>query len=212
MRRVEHAPYPCDLALVEFIARAAFLVAPVRGYAELGLGVHFARSDLDLERFVLRPDHGGVNRAIVIVLWGRGVIVELAWNEAPQAVHDTERGIAFGERVDQDAHGSHIKDLFELHVLELHLAIDAVDVFGTPINRRGDARFAQFALKQRADRLDVAFSLHARLGQGAAGALVVVRPLSAESQALELPLQIPDPETVCERREDLACLQGEPQL
>ena len=43
-----------DLALVGLIAAAALLVAPVRGDAALGIGVHFVGADLNLDRLVRR--------------------------------------------------------------------------------------------------------------------------------------------------------------
>ena len=46
-----------DLALVGLVAAAAFLVAPVRGHAALGVGMHFVRADLDLDR-LRRRDRG----------------------------------------------------------------------------------------------------------------------------------------------------------
>ena len=62
----------------------------MRRDAEFGLLVHVARTNLHLERFVLRADYRGVNRAIFVAL-GRGdVIVELARNVVPQAMHDAE--------------------------------------------------------------------------------------------------------------------------
>ena len=85
--RLEQPAHPFDLAFVLRVSRAAFLVLPVRGHAELGVLVHLARADLHLDAAPLRPDHGGVDRAIEVAL-GRGdVVVELAGNVRPQPVH-----------------------------------------------------------------------------------------------------------------------------
>ena len=46
---LEQAPYPLDLALVLRVARTAFLVAPVRGDAQLGMLVHLVGADLHLD-------------------------------------------------------------------------------------------------------------------------------------------------------------------
>ena len=61
---VEDLPQPRDL-LVEAgiapgLAAAAFLVAPVRGHAVLGMLVHVAGADLHFERLAFGPDDGGV--------------------------------------------------------------------------------------------------------------------------------------------------------
>ena len=79
---VEHLPQPRDAVLERGVAARAllraFLVAPVRGDAVFGMLVHLARADLHLERLALRADHRRVQRAIVVGLRLRDVIVELA--------------------------------------------------------------------------------------------------------------------------------------
>src|SRR6185437_11131097 len=67
LSRVEYTAHPLDLALVAGIARTArgaFLVAPVRGDAELGVLVHLARANLHFHGFVRRADHRRVTGAI----------------------------------------------------------------------------------------------------------------------------------------------------
>jgi hypothetical protein len=76
------------------VGLAAFLVAPVRGDAELGVLVHLARADLHFERLALRADHRGVQRAVVVALGLGDVVVELARDRRPQVVHHAERGVA----------------------------------------------------------------------------------------------------------------------
>ena len=48
--------------------RAPFLVAPVRGHAELGVLVHLVRADLHFERLAFGADHRGVQRPVVVAL------------------------------------------------------------------------------------------------------------------------------------------------
>ena len=78
----EDLPQPRDLVVEAAIAAlrpgAAFLVAPVRRDAVLRMPVHLAGADLHLERLALGPQHGGVQRAVVVRLRLRDVIVELA--------------------------------------------------------------------------------------------------------------------------------------
>ena len=62
---------PVDLA-------GALLVAPVRRDAELGDLVHLAGADLHLDALLLGADHAGVQRAVIVRLRGRDVVLEAA--------------------------------------------------------------------------------------------------------------------------------------
>ena len=85
------------------------------------------------------PDHGRVQRAVVVVL-GRGdVVVELAGDVRPPSVHEAERRVAVGNGIDHDPHREHVHDLLELQRLALHLAPDAVDVLRAARDLAGDA-------------------------------------------------------------------------
>ena len=86
----------------------AFLVAPVRGDAVLGVLVHLVGADLHLERLALGADHRRVQRAVVVGLGLGDVVVELARQRRPQVVDDAERRVAILDVVDQDAHGADV--------------------------------------------------------------------------------------------------------
>ena len=142
---------------------AAFLVGPVRRDAELGVLVHLARADLHLDALRLRPDHGGVDRAVAVALGGRDVVIELARHVGPLAVHDAERRVALGDRVDHHAHRAHVEQLREVQLLALHLAVDAVDVLRTPVDLRRDARAGELSTQFLAQLFDVALAVGAAL-------------------------------------------------
>ncbi len=209
--RHQQLAQPLDLAVVGRVLRGALLVAPVRGDPELGMLVHVARADLDLERRRARPDHGRVQRAVEVVL-GRGdVIVEFARNVGPAAVHDAERGIAVRDAPRNDADRAHVQHLVEGQALLVHLPPDAVDVLGPPQHLGLHARPGQLGGNLRDRGLDPALAIHARFIE-LAGDLAVAGGLQpAESEVLELPFQLPDAEPVGERGVDLACFPGELQ-
>jgi hypothetical protein len=48
----------------------------MRRDAELGDLVHVAGADLDFDALPLRPDHAGVQRAVIVRLRGRDVVLE----------------------------------------------------------------------------------------------------------------------------------------
>jgi hypothetical protein len=85
--RLQQLAHPGDLALEAGVAAAAFLVAPVRSHAQLGVRVHVVAADLHFQGLALRPDHGGVQGLVVVALGPRDVIVEFAGNRRPQRVH-----------------------------------------------------------------------------------------------------------------------------
>src|SRR5690606_30544034 len=203
---IEQAPHPFDLAVERRIAggrtacaarhAAGFLVAPVRGHAEFGLGMHVEGADLHFERLAFGADHGGVQRAVVVVLGPGDVVVELAGQRRPQRVDDAERGVAGGDVVDHHPHRAQVVELADRHALLLHLLPDAVDVLG-PARYFGVQAVREQCLVEFAfDLLDVALAVAALAVEQAGDAAVGVGFQVAEGEVLELPLELPDTEAV----------------
>lgn len=94
--------------------------------------MHLSGPNLDFEQPAVRPVDGGVNRT-VIVLFGLGnVILEAALDLRPNAVNNSERGVALIDRVHKDANTGQIVDLGEILIVPLHLQIDAPEMFDSP--------------------------------------------------------------------------------
>ena len=199
---VEHLPQPRDAVLEPRIVpgRRALLVAPVGGDAVLGVLVHLAGADLHLERLPLRPDHRGVQRAVVVRLRLRDVVVELAGQRRPQVVHDAERRVARLHVVDDDAHRADVVERLDARLLAAHLAPDAEDVLGPAAHVGPDPRRGELALERRDHVLDVALAVEPALVDQLRDLPVGLRLDRAERQVLELPLELPDAEPVRERR------------
>ena len=66
----------------------------MRRDAVFGDVVHFAGADLQFDALLAGADHGRVDRAIVVLLRRRDVILEPARHDRPGRVHDAERLIA----------------------------------------------------------------------------------------------------------------------
>ena len=81
----------------------AVLVERVRGDAVFGDLVHLAGADLQLDALLAGPDHGGVDRAVIVLLRRRDVILEPARHDRPGRVHDAERLVALRDGPDDDA-------------------------------------------------------------------------------------------------------------
>ena len=73
---VEQLAQPAILPPVD--PAGLLLVDPVRGDAEFGDLVHVAGADLHLDALPLGPDHAGVQRAVIVRLRGRDVVLEAA--------------------------------------------------------------------------------------------------------------------------------------
>ena len=77
----------------------AVLVERVRGDAVFGDLVHLLGADLQLDALLAGADHGGVDRAVVVLLGRRDVVLEAARHHRPGRVHDAERAVALRQRL-----------------------------------------------------------------------------------------------------------------
>ena len=62
-------------------------------------------------------------------------------------MHHAEGGVTFRDGLHHNAHRAHVEQLFEGKTLELHFSPDTVDMFGTAVDARRDARLGQLAVK-----------------------------------------------------------------
>src|SRR6185437_3514358 len=159
LRRLQQAANPLDLALVLRIARAAFLVGPMRGHAKLGVLVHFPGTALHFHAPTARPDHRCVDRTIEVTFGSGDVVIELARDVRPQAVDHTQGRVTLWYRADHHTHGAHVEELLERHLLALHLPEDAVHVLGTSIDLRDDTGIAQLRAQAPTKTLDIPLAI-----------------------------------------------------
>jgi hypothetical protein len=111
----------------------------VRGDAVFGDLVHLLGADLQLDALVAGTDHGGVDRAIVVLLRRRDVVLEAAGHHRPGGVHDAERAVAGSRRRSHDAEAEDVGQLLEADRLALHLGPDRKRLLAPAIDLRGDA-------------------------------------------------------------------------
>ena len=203
---------PGELGVVLAVGLGAFLVAPVRGDADLAHLVHLLGPDLDLQRLAVERDDGRVERLVQVVLGHRDVVVELAGDRPPERVDDAEGGVAVAHVLDEQADGVDVVDLAELRALALHLLPDAVDVLRATLQVGLDAGVLQPRPELGDGPIDVALAPLApgveQLGQ-LAEALGIE---CLEGEVLELPLHLPDAEALRQRRVDLERLAGDALL
>ncbi len=98
------------------------LVERMRRDAVFGDLVHRAGADLQFDALLAGSDDRGVQRAIVVLLRYRDVILEPRRHHRPGHVHDAERAVAFLGRTDENPVADEIGQLLEPDRLALHLA------------------------------------------------------------------------------------------
>ena len=204
--RIEQVPKHPDFALERRPRWPAFLVSPVRGDTQLGMAVHVVRANLHLHRTAVGTDERRVQGLVVIVLRIRDVVVELAGQVGPHIVHDAERRITLRHGINQYAYRADVEDLAKRRVLALHLAPDAVDVLWPSGYLGMDAVVPERLPERRFDLRDEYLTLGPLLIERCGDFLVDLRLQEAEREVLELPLQLPDTKSACERRINLASL------
>ena len=117
-------------------------------------------------------------------------------------------GITVLETLRHDTYGAHVKQFVKGEVFLLHFAPDAVDVLRTPVDL-GAHILLFHRLAQPADKfLDIVLAVNAAFVQQFCNAFVFRRMQIAEAVIFQLPLQLPNTQTVRQRRIDIRTLFG----
>src|ERR1700684_737442 len=132
------------LARQHFGRRAdAVLVERVRGDAVFGDLLHGAGADLQLDALLAGSDHRGVDRAVIVLLRRRDLVLEASRHHRPGNMDDAERLVAFGDAAHHDAEAENVRKLFEADRLALHLAPDRIGALAPAANLGADAAVAE---------------------------------------------------------------------
>ena len=165
-QNIDGMPQPGEgvgLALEQFSRRAdAVLVEGVRGDAIFVDLVHLLGADLQFDALIARTDHGGVDRAIVVLLRRRDVVLEPSGHDRPVGMDDAERAVARLERLRDDAEAVDVGQLLEADRFALHLHPDRERPLAAAHHPRGDAVLGEV---RRQLRLDLADQIAVALGQ-----------------------------------------------
>ena len=86
--------------------------------------MHRPGPDLNFERPAGLIGHDRMERLIAVGLGLGNIVVVLLRNDGKVLVHDGEHLVAPLDRIDDDAYGTHIKELVKPQVLALHLLPD----------------------------------------------------------------------------------------
>src|SRR5580704_13205516 len=129
-------------------------------------------------------------------------------------MHDTERAVAVLDRVHEHADGDDVVDLAEFLLAPDHLLVDAVRVLGATCDLRLHAQGRELATEDLGDVAHEGVPLLAAAGESRLDQVIVVRVELNECKVFELALDLPDAESMRERRVDVQGLatDAEPAL
>src|SRR5438128_2698343 len=158
----------------------------MRGDAIFGNLVHLAGPDLQLDALLAWPDHGGVDRAVVILLGGRDVVLEAAGHDRPGGVDDAQRVVALGQALHDNAEPDDVGELLEADRLALHLAPDRVGALAPAADLGGDTAIGKLPGELQLDVGDETGAARFQLLEPLANDPVGIWIELAERQVLEL--------------------------
>ena len=182
----------------------------MRRDAVFGDLVHFLGADLQFDALLAGPDHRGVDRAIVVLLRRRDVILEAAGHDRPGGVDDADRLIAFSHRVHDHAERENIGQLLEADRLALHLAPDRIGALLPALDLAAIPRSASLRVSCCSMSM-IRSLLRSRERQQPLGHDIVgVRIELAERQVLELLAHLLHAHAAGERRIDIERLFRHP--
>ncbi len=186
------------------------LVGPVRGHPVLGHAIHVLGADLHLDAQAARPDHGRMQRAIVVRLGRRDEVLEPLGHHGPGPVDHAQGAIAVVLAVHDDAEAIDVRQGRKAHRLALQLAPDRIGRLLAALDPGLDPRLAQHLLDLGRDRLDGAAVLQlqgfqAALDGDAGGGVQVL-----ERQFFQLGCNRMNADRAAQRRIDLQRFAADP--
>ena len=138
-----------------FDEKRVFAAGPVPGPSTTAVcDVHLVRADLQLDPLAARPDDRGVDRAIIVLLRRRDIVLEAPRHARPGRMRDANRGVTVGNRVDENAKAVDIRQLLEGDGAALHLAPDGIGLLLASLDFDLDAAAGELVGKLRRDAGD----------------------------------------------------------
>ena len=126
----------------------------MRGDAVFRHLVHLVGADLQLDPLAARPDHGRVDRTIVVLLRRRDIVLEAPRHARPGRMSDADRRVAVSDRVDENAKAVNVGQLLEGDRAPLHLAPDRIGLLLAALDLDLDAAAGELVGELRRDAGD----------------------------------------------------------
>jgi len=167
--------------------------------AEFRVAVHLMRPYLDFERLSILVNHRCMEGLIVIRLFGSDIVIEFAWDVRKMHVHDSKHFVAGFNVIHKDAHSPQIADGVKIPVLALHFSVNGVNVLGSAGNDGLYLRFFEQAGQVGDDGIDFFLAFNSLGGQLFRNFVVLFGIYIPESQVFQLPFDLPDAQSICQR-------------
>ena len=186
----------------------AFLVTPVCRYTVFRNMVHFPGTNLNFNRLSLGSDNGSMQRLIQIGLRHRNIILETVWQRFPERVSQTKYGIALWNGIYNDTDSIQIVYLRQILMLFFHLLINTVEMLWSSGYLGFNSRFIQMFLQHFHCFFNDFFSGSALLFHLADQIFIFLRMEVMETQIFQFPLNVINPETMCQWSINFQCFSG----
>ncbi len=149
---------------------------------------------------------------VEVVLGGGNVIVEFTGDGTPVGVDDAQGGVAGGDVWHDEAHGAHVAHQVERFPLLGHFFVNGVNVLGSAADFGVDVVLGEQLAEVFLDGFDLGFTVGAFFAELTGDFFVLFRVDVAKTEVFQFPLDLPDAETVGERRKNVEGLFGDALL
>ena len=144
-----------------------------------------------------------MQRLVAVGLGLGDVVVKLALQGGEIGMHKAKSGIASLDVRGNDTHSADVEHLLETQRFAAHFFNDAVDVLGSTLHQSRNALLVQITLELRPERFHETFSKSPFFVKLARHLLVDIGLQKTKSQVFHFPLELPDTQTVGQRRKDM---------
>ena len=175
------------------------LVTPVRGHPKFSQTMHFLCSDLHFERLSIFRNDNRMQRLIAVRLRSGNIVIELFQDRCPETVDDiqySKTGLDIGN---DDPESPQIIHLGKIERLATHLVVDAVNMFRSTGHLRLDACRIELLFQAGHDPADEILALCPFFLKTLCDFAIGIRIDEPERKVFQLPLHLPDTQTVRQR-------------
>ncbi len=177
-----------DLKNILALVCGSFLVTPVGGDPVFSRPMHLLGPDLDFKGNTPVAYNRGVEGLIAIALGHGDVVAKTPGNGLIKLVDQAQDGIAFADCGHDNPGGKEVVDLIQLLVLDLHLPVDAVKMFGPAFDLSRNPHGRNLEGQFFRDLAQILFPIRPPLRQHTPQLIVGIGIQITKTQVFQLPL------------------------
>ena len=171
-------------------------VHPVRGHTGFGDFVHANGADLQFHRRAIGAEQRRVQRLVAVGFGDRDVILEFARERFVECMQGTQRQIAGGDILDDDAKAVNIQHLGKRDALFEHFFVDRRKIFFAARHCRIDVEFFQAMIDRIENLADHFTAIAARRLDGFVEYRKTIRMQILEAEIFKLVIKAGEPEAI----------------